>query len=38
MMKATLGLLNEGIRKIKRTYIVVEEIPTKGSMSHVKDV
>ena len=37
-IKATLGLMNEGIRKTKRKYIVVEEIPTKGLIHHVKDV
>ena len=33
-----LRLLDEGITKPKKNYDVVDEIPKKGSMHHVKDV
>ena len=39
LIKAALGLLDEGITKLDKSYVVVEEISTKkGPMCAVKDV
>ena len=37
MIKEELGLPNEGITELE-SYVVVEEIPKKGSMHQVRDV